>query len=240
MTTSLTTYRRRALAGATAVVLVALAGCGESDDSIPATDTDGIVTYACSLVGEFEHGEPVDAWDWDSIPGPDSGEGFVNGTAIHALVGAGSTAPLVGHENLSEAADALFRGISEGEADDVENAIGDLVSACEEGGFADDEVDVTANGRIAYACALVDDNLATDQPVDEWIGSAAHADVEDRLVLTQAVGAAGLLGAPIAYEAPDHSEISAEAQRLYAGITRADTEMIGESLDELSGLCSDV
>ncbi|MPV48847.1 MULTISPECIES: hypothetical protein [unclassified Pseudactinotalea] len=105
--------------------------------------------------------------------------------------------------------------------------IGLLVAGCSAAG-----PDVSADGRLDYACALA--ARAQDSgPAQEWTLTPGAADP----ALNAVAGAAALLGGMTATTLEGHEDLSEAAKVQYAQITRVDSDGIQAGIDNMTAAC---
>ncbi|MPV50913.1 hypothetical protein GCG21_13025 [Pseudactinotalea sp. HY160] len=212
---------------------LALTGCtSEPDES-----AGGPAMYACALVAEIRTGAAPESWDVQ--PGPDADPELVSASAAISLLGAVSGAPLEGHDDLFSSAVTLGSGLADADTAVIHTGLDELDTTCDRSGLAWDDADTSMAGRLDYACGLVSAVRGDDSAVEDWIGAGATTNDREHLIANEAFGAAGLLGGTVAWQLPDHEELSDAAQRLFTGLTRAEPESIEGALTTIDDLCAD-
>ncbi len=94
--------------------------------------------------------------------------------------------------------------------------------------------DVSAAGRLDYACALAVDASTNHGPVDSW--NIAVGDDADP-VMHEVAGASGLLGALVGAHVAGHPELSEAATAYSSGLVQLDMKKMQQGLDDLAQGC---
>jgi hypothetical protein len=171
---------RRVAASLVVVGIAALSGCTAVSQgspvrasgqlaTVPDVSAHGRLDYACALAidANSNHGR-VDSWN--IAVGDDADP------VMHEVAGAGGLlsgfggARLEHHQNLSKAAQSYYSGLMQIDTARMQRGLDDLVTGCRRDRLPVHEPDVSAGGRITYACALASDVEAHGGPVENWVG----------------------------------------------------------------------
>lgn len=251
----------RSLSVAAAGVLMLLAGCTQgsgdqtstgdqtssgqasadsssSADEVP--EPEDLVGYACALVADVNGS----AQDWDIGPDADSAQMSALAAATD-LLGAPTGTSLKGYDDLFQSAQTMYQGLQRVDAEAIDDALGDIRNSCEEEGLPEEEVDTSEEGRTDFGCSMIGDVEEADTSLDDWAAAIGQeTPSENSLRLTEAFGAAGLLGASPGQSGTVGSDATTEgddlsnaAQELQEGLIRLDTDQVAEALDSLNDLC---
>src|SRR5699024_6860043 len=156
-----------------------------------APQAEDLAGYACALVADIDGS----AQDWAS--GPD-GEGAERTSLAAAsdLLGATSGSPLKGYDELFQSAQTTYQGQQQANAEAINENVSEIKNSCEEEGLPEGEVDISPEGRTDFACSLVSDLAAADTSLEDWAATVGQGTPsENSMLLTEAFGTAGLLGA---------------------------------------------
>lgn len=256
--------------GVVAASVLLLAGCTQtSDDEAPSADqtssggdtaaqatsaegassgsssagqapqVEDLVGYACALVADIDGS----AQDWASGPDADGAE-KTSLAAASDLLGAPSGTPLKGYDDLFQSAQTAYQGQQQANAEAIDESVSEIKNSCEEAGLPDGEVDISPEGRADFACSLVSDLAAADTSLEDWAATVGQGKPgENSMLLTEAFGTAGLLGASsaqggaVSSEPTGGDELSGAAQQLQEGLQRLETDQAAGAIDSLHDLC---
>lgn len=207
------------------------AGSGPSSGSASSTEPDvstsGRMAYACALVRDL----PADG----SVFDPDAGTVGSEFAGATRLFGATTGSHVPGYESLSEEALDVVRRTTTLDMDGVNAGITAMADDCAERGLPDHAPDISQQGRITYACALIADVRADDYPLDS--SNFTVRDVADP-ALTAVAGAAGLLAGPGSPVGAGGTGLEATASTIHQAILKLDLGQLNSSIDALAADCA--
>ena len=187
---------------------------------------------ACSLIPGLTQ-TPVSEW---ADPGPEATE-LASATSAVALFGGMTGYPVADQGEAFDAAETLLTGILPLNEGRLQTGIEQLEEACAKKvpPAAAPFLDV----NTSYACALarnIGDSPLTFMEIMEQ-GSTNDLPAAHGEALNMAFSAAALLGGAVGMVIPAHPELSESANGLYAGLTRFDSQLAKESLQEIFASC---
>ncbi|MGC5617360.1 hypothetical protein [Georgenia sp. Z1491] len=219
----------RIMTAATGVLaLLAAAGCsGSGADAVgPQLDADGLASYACALAVDAAAGTPME--EIEGYIGPDTAPELIAAGGAAGLLGATTNSPLEGYEDLLEPATTMMQSLQRIDLESLQQSLDDLVTACEGHDLPEGDPDVTEEGRLAQACALVTSVDGDDRPAEEWLEIQAPAGSAESLIMARAGGFSGLGGGLNAWTMPGHEPLSEASTSVVEGLMRLDTEAVDE------------
>lgn len=227
---------RARICAATVGVVGLLAGsaCGSGSDAVPQLGPDGLASYACALATAANE-TAVD--EWDGFIGEETQAEFLMISGATGLLGALTASPLEGYEDLMEHAQTLLQGVTTIDTERLQEGLDGLVAACTEHGLPDGDPDVSEEGRVAYACALVADVRAEDRAAEDWATVGAPAGSAEGVLMAETSGFSGLLGGMNGHQVPGHEELSLAARDVVQGLTRLDTTLVDQAIVDADTYC---
>lgn len=210
-----------------------LSACSSSSPDISAR---GQLNYACALaesVSEKLQDDP----DWDPGPGPESDPMLDLMTSSATLLGAMTAGGPEVSEQMENAARDTLVGVSRLNTEVLTDSLQSIVEECDSSD-TDFEAsgDISDEGRITYACALITDVKKNDGPVDDkWELKIGPETPQPQIKAISAGVLMGVMtgGAPAASE-----EMTDAGSKLTEALSRADREMFQEGIDDLSAACA--
>lgn len=208
-----------------AVSLVLTVGACSSG-SAPDVSHEGQIDYACALADHVADDLDLDGWS----PLERANHGALREIgALVALVG--GTARLVHeHEQLADAGQALFAGLQRMDDDLMQQGLDGVAQQCTDVDTSS-EPDVTDEGQLDYACALMDHVLEEHGEVGAW-------DRED-YAWDEVVGVASLAGVVSGVEASGPADLVEPASNVFAGVVRLDEEAMRAGVDGIDRWCQE-
>lgn len=214
------------------MALVAV-GCSSSNGSSVDVSPEGQLSYACALVSDIVE-EHHDVESWTMAVGDEADPALHQFVAALSLLGA----PIGVREDqgsLSEAATTGFLSFQRFVVDDVQSAVDELDSACEEHELPEGDHDVSTEGQAEYGCALIKDVMSDDGTVESsevMVGDGADPAVRST------TGALGLFGGMLGAQSR-HGELSKGATDGFRALSQANLEDLQRVLDQLDTACRD-
>ncbi|MFV0534257.1 MAG: hypothetical protein ACK5MR_11455 [Cumulibacter sp.] len=227
------------VAASIVALLAALVGCDSARDdrpaeeetrSAPSAESDvsptGQVAYACALVQGIE-GDPS---MWSTFVGQDADEGVLELSAAASLLGGSAAYTLADFPDLSAHAAGVFQSLMTADQDLMAAEFAGLVTSCEDAPSADD-ADITAAGRMAYACGLADYELDEHGDVGTWGG------IGEEPAWHEAASVGALVGAMIGY--PGDDPRTKDGIAIVGAVSQMNFTALQESLDAFVADCED-
>lgn len=214
-----------------AVALLGVWGCASGDLDGP-VDGNQMSEHACSLIPGLTQ-TPVSEW---ANPGPKATE-LASATSAVALLGGMTGHPVADQGEAFNAAETLLTGLLALNEGRIQTGIEQLEEACAK--VVPPATTPSLEANTSYACTLarnLDDSPLTFAEIMEQ-GSTSDLSAAHGEALNMAFSAAALLGGAVGMVFPAHPELSESANGLYAGLTRFDSHLAEESLQEILASC---
>lgn len=201
---------------------ILLTSCGDTGAEGDISDT-GQIAYACALAEhvEAEHGAQD---SWDAYIGNDANDGAREASAIGMLtVGSHDTALRAAGEDLLEAITRLDIDLLNTGLEDIQDACGALDIA--------QDVDVSHEAQLDYACALVHGVADKHGSASAWI------EVSDHDAWYELASAAALTGGANGQWLEEHQELSQAGIELLRAVQVNDSDQIDANLETFQSAC---
>src|SRR5699024_2966896 len=221
--------RRAATTGLVAALAVVTNACSSGGDE-PDVSDEGQIDYACALADHVGADADISSW---TLIGDDADEGARAVGSMACLVGASAGYVPDGHEDLAKAGQAIFKGLTTADVESMQQGLQDFTQQCAEVADSSD-ADVSAQGQLAYACALAGHLTDEHGAFDNW-GS-----IGQEPAWHEAASVGALFGGLNGQVLPEHPELSQAGRELVAGTSRVNAGQLQAGLEDINAHCEDV
>lgn len=209
------------------------------DDSDPQLHADvsaeGRVAYACALAIDADSYGPVDVGTWNITVGDQAGTPWRALVAIPGLLDVKVGASPHSYPELKDPATTIEMGIQLMNTDLMQSGLDELVGWCRDHVDHPSLPDISAAGRVAYACALaVDANSYGRIDIARWdiaVGDEAGTPWRELTAIPD------LLGASISAPPPGYEDIANIMSAAPSALDLNSWDTIQQALDQLVAHC---
>ncbi len=221
--------RRATTTGLVAALAVSTSACSSGGDE-PDVSDEGQIEYACALADHVGADADISSW---TLIGDDADEGARVVGAMASLTGASGGYVPDGHEDLAKAGQAIFTGLTTADVESMQQGLQEFTQQCADVADSSD-ADVSAQGQVAYACALAGHLADEHGPIDSW------GNIGQEPAWHEAASIGALFGGLNGQVLPDYPELSEAGHELVAGVSRVKADQLQTGLDEINAHCEGV